>query len=433
MSSKTLLTKDFQTKEKYVRRFNKKDVTTLLNNLQSKSAEKDVENAWREFFVTAYVKHKTDANDKYVMTSPEKVDGLLVGNNLVFALKLLLEFKQKTDLDKAYDRARVTAQCVHYMKLLNDNEGIRPNVICGADERKAFVLYAPNFYDYLNKSYNWGCWPSEAYKEDPELMKDLLVDKNLSVWVYDFDIAKPKQAYIHLQELLDEIDKLAQNSGDEYQVDITESNIAGMFAEFKRIVLNKPDQVSAREAVTIFMKLLIGDNKDYYLHPNVYNKLHLPSGKLIDVDGTGLKTFFKHFNRRLKPSEQDHLLAMSDRLIQDETRRRKGDFWTPTIWANEADKLLGDTFGKDYKDTAIVWDCAAGTKNLTRDFVYENLYTSTIYQSEIDLGEKYNPEAKESFQYDFLNDDVDLDPTNTPDPNEWKMPNSLFNALLAAS
>lgn len=433
MSSKTLLTKDFQTKEKYVRRFNKKDVTTLLNNLQSKSAEKDVENAWREFFVTAYVKHKTDANDKYVMTSPEKVDGLLVGNNLVFALKLLLEFKQKTDLDKAYDRARVTAQCVHYMKLLSDNEGIRPNVICGADERKAFVLYAPNFYDYLNKSYNWGCWPSEAYKEDPELMKDLLVDKNLSVWVYDFDIAKPKQAYIHLQELLDEIDKLAQNSGDEYQVDITESNIAGMFAEFKRIVLNKPDQVSAREAVTIFMKLLIGDNKDYYLHPNVYNKLHLPSGKLIDVDGTGLKTFFKHFNRRLKPSEQDHLLAMSDRLIQDETRRRKGDFWTPTIWANEADKLLGDTFGKDYKDTAIVWDCAAGTKNLTRDFVYENLYTSTIYQSEIDLGEKYNPEAKESFQYDFLNDDVDLDPTNTPDPNEWKMPNSLFNALLAAS
>ena len=63
MSSKTLLTKDFQTKEKYVRRFNKKDVTTLLNNLQSKSAEKDVENAWREFFVTAYVKHNKDAND----------------------------------------------------------------------------------------------------------------------------------------------------------------------------------------------------------------------------------------------------------------------------------------------------------------------------------------------------------------------------------
>lgn len=433
MSFKTLLSKDFQTKEKRVKRFDKKDVTILLNNLRNKSAEKDVENAWREFFITAYIKHKTDANDKYVMSSPEKVDGLLVGNNLVFALKLLLEFKQGTNLNETYDRARVTAQCVHYMKLLNDNEGIRPNVICGADEHNAFVLYAPNFYDYLNRPYNWECKPSEAYKKDPKLMKDLLMDKNLSVWVYDFDITKPKQAYIHLQELLDEIDKLAQNSGNEYQVDVTESNIAGMFAEFKRIVLNKPKQISPREAVTIFMKLLIGDNKDYYLHPNVYNKLHLPSGKLVDVDGTGLKTFFKHFNRRLKPSEQDRLLAMSDRLIQDETRRRKGDFWTPTIWANVADTLLGHTFGYDYKSTALVWDCAAGTKNLTRDFVYEDLYTSTIYQSEIDLGEKYNPEAIESFQYDFLNDDVDLDPVKNPNPDDWKMPNSLFDELKRAS
>ena len=45
MSFKTLLSKDFQTKEKRVKRFDKKDVTILLNNLRNKSAEKDVENA----------------------------------------------------------------------------------------------------------------------------------------------------------------------------------------------------------------------------------------------------------------------------------------------------------------------------------------------------------------------------------------------------
>lgn len=433
MQSRRLSTLDIPKKEKRVKRFNTQDVNLLMQKLAMRTVEKDVEDAWREFFTTVFIKHRTDKNDEYVMTSPEGVDGLIKSNNIIFALKLLLEFKDGTNLDNINDRARVTAQCIHYMKLLNDNEGIKPNVICGADQEKAFVLYAPNFYDYLDKSYNWNCSPSSAYKEDPKLMRDLILDKNLAVWVYDFKADKPRQTKINLQELVDEINKLAQQNGNEYQVKVTGSNISGMFAEFKRIVLNKPNQVTSREAVTIFMKLLIGDNKDYYLHPNFYNKLHLPSGKLIDVDGIGLKTFFKHFNRRLKPREQDRLLAMSDRLIQDETRRRKGDFWTPTIWANKAATILAETFGKDYKEDAIIWDCAAGTKNLTRDFIYEDLYTSTIFQSEIDLGEKYNPEAKESFQYDFLNDDVELNPIDNPDPNDWKMPNSLFNELKNAS
>ncbi|MDK6748086.1 hypothetical protein QP367_25070, partial [Citrobacter sp. UMB8248A] len=75
---------------------------------------------------------------------------------------------------------------------LSDNDRIRPNVICGADQSKAFVLYAPNFYDYLKHNYNWKCRPSDAYRQDPQLMMDLITDRNLSVWVYEFDYRKPK-------------------------------------------------------------------------------------------------------------------------------------------------------------------------------------------------------------------------------------------------
>lgn len=443
MVRKTLLTTDFNKKTKREKKFSREDEKNLLEQLDNAKSEADVQDAWRDFLFLSMNKYKVDPNDKFEITPPDNhihVDGLITGNNIVFALKLLLEFKYNKDLNDINERAHITAQCVHYMRLLNDKDGIRPNVICGADESQAFILYAPNFYSYIESSkYNWDCSPRGAYEgEDPKLVRDLLVDKNLAVWVYEFRTDKPKMTQINLTEMLDEITKLAQTNGNEYQVKVTESNIAGMFSEFKRIVLeetNKKNKVipTPRESVTIFMKLLIGDNKDYYLHPNMYNKLHLPNGKLIDVNGIGLKTFFKHFNRRLKPKEQDHLLSMSDRLIEDETRRRKGDFWTPTIWANKADEMLSEAFGKDYKDKDLVWDCAAGTKNLTRDFVYGDLYTSTIYQSEIDLGEKYNPEAKASFQYDFLNDDINLNPTDNPDPNEWKMPNSLFNELISAS
>ena len=102
----------------------------------------------------------------------------------------------------------------------------------------------------------------------------------------------------------------------------------------------------------------------------------------------------------------DDLIANADRLINDDDRRKTGDFWTPLIWAKRADELLKDVIGKDYKDNALVWDCACGAKNLTRQFEYKHLYSSTLYQSELDLGRNYNI-GSPAFAYDFLNDDVD--------------------------
>lgn len=54
----------------------------------------------------------------------------------------------------------------------------------------------------------------------------------------------------------------------------------------------------------------------------------------------------------------------------------------------------------------MVWDCAAGVKNLTRDYQFEHLYSSTVHQSELDLSKQYNA-YNYAFQYDFLNDDID--------------------------
>ena len=126
----------------------------------------------------------------------------------------------------------------------------------------------------------------------------------------------------------------------------------------------------------------------------------------------------------------DDLIANADRLINDDDRRKTGDFWTPLIWAKRADELLKDVIGKDYKDNALVWDCACGAKNLTRQFEYKHLYSSTLYQSELDLGRNYNI-GSPAFAYDFLNDDVDKTIANTPNFNDWKLPNSLLKELTS--
>lgn len=47
-----------------------------------------------------------------------------------------------------------------------------------------------------------------------------------------------------------------------------------------------------------------------------------------------------------------------------------------------------------------------GTKNLTRDYRFKELYCSTLEQAELDISKNYNKEAT-SFQFDFLNDSLD--------------------------
>jgi len=91
-------------------------------------------------------------------------------------------------------------------------------------------------------------------------------------------------------------------------------------------------------------------------------------------------------------------------------RRRNGVFYTPTLFVDEAHKYIEQAFGKDWKDEYVVWDCACGTGNLTRDYKFKELYMSTLEQSDIDTANQmgYNPEAVK-FQYDFLNDGVGED------------------------
>jgi len=115
-----------------------------------------------------------------------------------------------------------------------------------------------------------------------------------------------------------------------------------------------------------------------------------------------------------------------NRLIEDTSRRFKGEFFTPTEWVNEAHKMISESFGEDWKEKYVVWDNSWGTGNLTRDYQFKELYCSTINQSDIDLAEQngYN-RGSVKFQYDFLNDGVE----NGEIVLDEKMPVGLRDAI----
>ena len=132
-------------------RLRQSDVKALYHDLRTKSDEKDVEGAWRSIFKSYFVERNPDGNAK--ISSPSKVDGFIFEDRMIFALRILLEFKDGTDLQKAYDRARIAIQCIYYMKQFEKKGIDLPNVIVGADEDQAFVLYAPNFYNTIYINY----------------------------------------------------------------------------------------------------------------------------------------------------------------------------------------------------------------------------------------------------------------------------------------
>ena len=112
------------------------------------------------------------------------------------------------------------------------------------------------------------------------------------------------------------------------------------------------------------------------------------------------------------------LFRSVDRIVEDTTRRKQGEFFTPIIWVDKAHEYITSVYGDDWKEKYIVWDPAWGTGNLTRDYQFKELYVSTLNQSDIDTANQmgYNPEAVK-FQYDFLNDEYS------------KLPEGLRNAI----
>lgn len=102
-------------------------------------------------------------------------------------------------------------------------------------------------------------------------------------------------------------------------------------------------------------------------------------------------------------------------------RRNKGQFYTPTIFVDYAHNMMCEQFGEDWKEKYVVWDNCCGTKNLTRDYAFADLYCSTLEQAELEISSRYNKEAQ-SFKFDFLNDSLDNIPQGLKDALEQNKP-----------
>jgi hypothetical protein len=353
--------------------------------------EKDVENLYRHIF-------STKLKDMSI-TSPYNCDGFGVCKitNSKESIRVLMEYKHDKNLKNRVELCKVIAQSIFYVKKFYLNGVKPPSTIFIADKDECLVLHVNDIIDYLDLDLEWSKAASSA-SDNTELLTKLIEDKNINPFVFDSD---------HFDDCLEKIKELTGNV--QRKVLITDKNITEVFRYFEKTVLGDKCKLNTNEKANLFVQLLVNKDENY-LHPVKRRKVIMTKsfGEIPIPNRDSFISFFGHFSSSYSPKQKEKLTAIVDRIVEDTTRRKQGEFFTPTIWVDKAHEYITSVYGKNWKDEYVVWDPAWGTGNLTRDYKFKELYVSTLNQSDIDTAEQmgYNPESTK-FQYDFLNDDYE--------------------------
>lgn len=370
----------------------------FYEQIKSATEERQVEDVYNKGIKTYF----SDAE----ITYPFKCDGFVDTKDGNKILRLIIEYKYDEDLTSKTGRAKVLIQVVHYLKKFEENGEILPNVCLVGDVNECFVLHTNPLLKYLDADCDWSIAPSKAYGADVDTMLAIAEDDEINPFVFCVDENFSFKAVADkIRDLIHDINRYVQ---------VTEHNIATIYNYFLTKVIKKTKSINANDTVAVFIGV-ITEKENYYKHPHKKGIIVTPIGE-IKVNDDTYKAFIQYFERSYTPQEKNRFSEISDRLIEDTNRRNKGEFYTPTMFVDHAHDMMSRELGMDWKEEYVVWDASCGSKNLTRDYKFKELYCSTLEQSELEIGKRYNPEAT-SFQFDFLNDSLD------------NLPQGLLNAL----
>ncbi len=124
----------------------------------------------------------------------------------------------------------------------------------------------------------------------------------------------------------------------------------------------------------------------------------------------GYRRFWSIYHRPPEREHREYLLERRDSLLPVDERSFKGAYYTPLHIVDKAYDLLAETLGKNWQEKYIVWDMCCGVGNLeVKHSNHRNVFMSTLDQADLDLMNAAGicPVATK-FQYDYLNDDIDL-------------------------
>lgn len=318
----------------------------------------------------------------------------------------LCEYKYDIDMASKLELSKVIAQVVFYYKrIIECSKYATPNFIFIGDRNESLFFPAKNLTGFLDiEGVDYSVAPSSA-GEQMELVKAIMNDDELHG---SYMIVNPSECeFSYIRNKAEAIAK-----GGVYRIPVNERTINRAFDNFMKCVSDV--DLDSNELVSTFLDAIRTPEKVSYANGMIAVPGHMP----VKVDHR-MGGFLAYFDKPKTDSESIELTRLYDTLVKDVDRRKKGFFITPRVWVNLAHQYLGKVLGDNWEmnPNYVVFDCCAGTKALTRDYRFANLYLSTLEPGEFKATEDLSPEAKETFIFDWLND-----PLN-------KIPSSLYNEL----
>jgi hypothetical protein len=316
------------------------------------------------------------------------VDGYTEWKNTRF----LLEAKLDENLKSRRDACNVLAQAVFYIRRFMDAGKTPPTVVMIADKNECFIVATSVLEKHTKMEINW---KGAASKGNTQLSAALMKDDELKFFVH------PVMQGFNLEEVLSHADAIS--AGQSFAITITPANISRVYQVWKEegIVVDKiPGPLGS---IMLFFEVI---ERGIEFIPRAGEKLSVGKFGEVTVKTLQLELFKSTYRTGYGYTESVALLAKRDQLMEDEARRFQGAFYTPEIWRDHAIEEITRVLGNNWTQDCVVWDCAAGTGNLTRDRKWGCLISSTAEKTDVDVMQRFQWGGT-VFQYDFLNPDAE--------------------------
>lgn len=357
---------------------------SVKHSTQESHVQEAYNNAFKSFFNIPVVERKHQCDGYFETKTSDNKE-----------ISVLIEYKYDIHMKDRVQRSKVIAQCLGYLKQFEQSGEKLPKLVFIGDINECCIIHTNDLLKLLDlDNVDWSVAPSSMGDKNIDLVFNIA--KDVSPWVYDVNES------FTFKDVADKITDLCNNVSR--KLHITEKNIEKVYNLFCDRVIKDKKKVQANDLVSTFIGTML-DPEHYYQHPRKKNIL-VANDKQVAINGDQFELFMQMHSTEYSPKEKRIMTAISDRLIDDTNRRNKGEFYTPTLFVDYAHSMIEKELGSHWKDNYVVWDCCCGTKNLTRDYRFKELYCSTLEQAELDISKNYNKEST-SFQFDFLNDSLD--------------------------
>ena len=357
---------------------------SVKHSTQESHVQEAYNNAFKSFFNIPVVERKHQCDGYFETKTSDNKE-----------ISVLIEYKYDIHMKDRVQRSKVIAQCLGYLKQFEQSGEKLPKLVFIGDINECCIIHTNDLIKLLDlENVDWSVAPSSMGDKNIDLVFNIA--KDISPWVYDVN------EDFKFKDVADKITDLCNNVSR--KLHITEKNIEKVYNLFCNRVIKDKKKVQANDLVSTFIGTML-DSEHYYQHPRKKNIL-VANDKQVAINGDEFELFMQMHSTEYSPKEKRIMTAISDRLIEDTNRRNKGEFYTPTLFVDYVHGMIEKELGVHWKDNYIVWDCCCGTKNLTRDYRFKELYCSTLEQAELDISKNYNKEST-SFQFDFLNDSLD--------------------------